>query len=498
MMEQIDQVNNMLRLKGEDQNTRVESNVLEPQSISDNYATFNIEKKGLLSPNSRLIIPLYAQGTGKANSRLSMYAGVYGIVRVATLRTGSGRVLAQTSRANYLMSMRNNWKDQDNRERRGQVVNGCYNVFGYTSESIQRSGQAMTFNGKYNVTTLNGGDQEIRYRLGQTDGNDNIQSDDNPQYSISLAELFPEMMPLTLPLFALNESVQLVLEFAPQVERRVSQSGAYAGAGDVKIDVNNVVFVSDHIYYSGDAMAKLQALTTTENGMVIAYGDFNTIDLQYTAPADPTNAGETATKSFVNSVGMAGLRVKYIMSHLHETENGANANEGQLIAGVYATSPDMAGADSVELQYQINNLNYYTEPLQNGEFYRELTDVFGVDASIPYPIYTCIGAVSDGKFGDTANDIGSQEDRRLITSATVFTNRPQSDLLASQQLVGINFTHNRVNNGMNGIEIGNSPVQITLKKVFAKGYVSNLENTLFACIQRFMSIKNGDIDTNFS
>ncbi len=493
-MEQSDQIQNLLRLKGEDQNTKVESDVLEAQTINENYATFNLQKKGLLSPSSRLIIPLYASGLNKANCRLPMYSGAY-IIKNATIRTGSGVVLAQSSRINMLCSMRNAWKDQSSRQRRGQFVNGCWNVWEYTTDNNGTGN--VVYTGKYGIGGLEGADQKPRFKLGETDGNGAINDDDCVEYSIALSELFPEMMPITLPLFALSESVQLFLEFAPQQERKVSGVGVEATQGDVLINTNQVKFVSDHIYYSGDSMSKLQAVTTTSTGLPIAYGDYNTIDLTYTKPTTPA-AGSVAKKTFVNSIGMAGLRVKHLLMNVHN--NDASQQLAQKIGGNFATVGDRGGSGSCELQLQVNNINYYNEPLTNDEFWRELTDCYGVDASIPYPVYTAVGAVSDGKFGDTANVIGTVKDRCLITTDGVFTGTPveQRHLLASQQYMGVNFTHDRTNNGMNGIEVGQSPVQITFSKNFTDLDAYNLENTIFACVQRVMVIKNGDVIVNFS
>lgn len=491
-MEQSDQIQNLLRLKGEDQNTRVESDVLEPQSINEQYAVFNLQKKGLLSPSSRLIIPLYADGNNKANCRLPMYSGAF-IIKNATIRTGSGVVLAQSNRINMLCSMRNAWKDQGSRERRGQFVNGTWNVWKYTTDNNGTG--AVVYNGKYGVGGLDGGDQKARFKLGQTDGNGSINNDDCVEYSIALSELYPEMMPLTLPLFALEDSIQLFLEFAPQQERKVSSAGVEATQGNVLINTSQVKFVSDHIYYSGDSMSKLQAVTTTSTGLPIAYGDYNTIDLTYTKPATPT-AGNVSKKTFVNSIGMAGLRVKHLLMNVHF--NSGSQELGQLVGGMFATAGDRGGAGSCELQIQANNINYYNEPLENNDFWRELTDVYGVDASIPYPIYTAVGAVSDGKFGDTANVIGTIKDRCLLSKDDILSAVSQQDLLASQQYMGVNFTHDRVNNGMNGLEIGQSPVQVTFSKEFTPDDSFNLENTIFACVQRLMIIKNGGVIVNFS
>ena len=487
MMEQIDEVKSLLQVNSNKStgNVRIESDVLEPQQSSQNYATFNLRRAGILSNDSRLVLPLYASN---ATTRLTMFGGAYSVIKNATLRNSSGVVIAQTTDCNYLASIKNHYNSQEYRNAVGRYKNGTYNVYEYVPSD---------FDGKYAVGNMSvvgaDRDQHARDKLGQN-------ASDRVEYVLSLRELFPELFPFSLPLFCLEGNVQLFLEFSDNGqtgERAVSSDGNNANIGDVSIDLDNLKFISDHIFFAQPEMDKIMAMTRTSTGLVVPYGDYNEVVFTRTSPANPAVNQKTDTR-FQSSIGMAGLRIKHVLLHQQQVTTDDKPAGGQKIGGKYCSIADRAGIDGALLQLQINNQNYYTQDLPAQEFYKELEDVFGVAPSIPYPLYTSIGAVSDGTFGDGTAKYTIM-DRILLANDNCY-GTTMRDLLGQANILGVNFCNplNRANTGANGVQVGNAPVQLTYQRSYTNGMDFDIRQRVFVCVERLMSIRNGKIENNYS
>ena len=489
--EQFDQIGNLLKVNSQKRSgkVRIESDVLEPQQSSQSYATFNLRKAGILSNDSRLVLPLY---TDNADTRLTMYGGAYGILKNATLRDSSGVVIAQTTDVNYLASIRNHWQSQEQRLKVGKYKNGTYNCWEYGGS------HANAFTGKFKVTdmdALGSGDydQKERHRLGTTTA-------DRVEYVISFRELFPELFPTSLPLFALDGNVQLFLEFSeqgPTGEVAVDSFGVNNQIGNVLIDLANLKFISDHVFLEDDAMRQIYDLTKTSTGLVIPYADYNQITFTHTAPAQPSANNKTDV-TFTNSIGMSGLRVKHLLIHNSEAKADATPTEGQKIAGKYASFDSYAGVNGQKLNVQVNNENYYTQDLPTQEWYREVEDVYGVPMQEPYPVYTTIQSVADATKGDgsTAYTILN---RGLLSTDTIYDSS-QTLLTGSACVAGVNFCNplNRINNGSNGIMVSNAPVQLSYTHSFTNTMNTNILQRVFVCVERVLSIKDGQVRNNYS
>lgn len=491
MMEQIDEVKSLLQVNSKKStgNVRIESDILEPQQKSQNYATFNLRRGGILSNDSRLVLPLYASNS---TTRLTMFGGSYGVIKNCTLRTSTGVVIAQTTDANYLASIKNHYNSQEYRDKVGRYKNGTYNVYEYMS-----SFDGLDSQGKYGVGGMKVDgiyrDQFERDQLGTS-------ASDRVEYVLSLRELFPELFPFSLPLFCLEGNVQLFLEFSDNGatgERGVASTGDNNDIGDVNIDLDNLKFISDHIFFAQPEMDKLMALTRTSTGLIVPYGDYNEVVFTRTGPANPSANTKTDSR-FQSSIGMSGLRVKHVLLHQQQITSDDKPDGGQKIGGKYCSISDRAGVDGAMVQLQINNQNYYTQDLPSQEFYKELEDVFGVAPSIPYPVYTSIGAVSDGTFGDGTSKYAIQNRILLSDDLVFFTD--MRDLLGQANIIGVNFCNplNRANTGANGIQVGNAPVQLSYQRSYTNGMDFDIKQRVFFCIERVMSIRNGKIENNYS
>lgn len=488
-MEQQDEIAQLLRLNNTKASgsVRIESDVLEAQQQSQSYATFNLRRAGILSNDSRLVLPLYASN---ATTRLTMMGGAFAVIKNATLRTANGVVIAQTTDANYLASINNHYASQEYRDLVGRYKNGCWGVWGYETDSTTLEGVYAVQNMSISGTNR---DQHARHRLAQTAAN-------RIEYSISLRDLFPGLFPMSLPLFAMDQ-VQLFLEFSEQGatgERAVASTGTNADIGDVTIDLDNFKFISDHVFFDAPVMDQILAATRSSKGMLVPYSDFNEVVMTHVAPAEPAADNET-TQPYNRSVGLSGLRVKYILFHNQDTAADSEPVGGQKIAGKYASLDSRAGVGGQAIQLQINNENVFNQDLTTEEFFRELEEVHGKAPSIPLPVYTSIGSVTDGTKGDGTSKY-SLNASCLLSADSVFSEATNS-LVGCGNIIGINLANPLVrgkNTGFEGLEVGNVPVQVTYRRSFTNGFARNITTRMFVCVERLMAIKNGSVVNNYS
>ncbi len=70
--------------------------------------------------------------------------------------------------------------------------------------------------------------------------------------------------------------------------------------------------------------------------------------------------------------------------------------------------------------------------------------------------------------------------------------------MASQQYMGVNFAHQRVNNGSNGIMVSDAPINFTYGKKFVADDQANMSMKLYVCVSRLGSINKGNFVSNYS
>lgn len=483
-MEQQDEIKQLLQVnnKKAQGSVRLESDILEPSSSSESHALFTLRKAGILSNDSRILLPLYASN---GTTRLTCFGGAYAVIQRATLRTSNGVVIAQTDDAHFLASMRNHFVPQEIRSKVGKYKNGCYNNYSYNSDS-------NGYKGVVSLEDTTGGDQLARDKLGQA-------SADRVEYVISLQELFPELFPYSIPLFALEGNVQLALDFADNGAtgyRGVASDGNNANIGDVSIDLPNLKFISDHIFMDQPIFDRIIAMSRTQQGLVIPYGDYQLVTATHSAGTAP-GANAKSSLKYTDNIGMAGMRLKHLLIHNQLVAGDSQPTTYQKVTGKFGSSDSLAGVGGQQFQFNINNENYYNQNLETQEFFKELIDVYGYAPSIPYPVYTTIGSVGDGTLGDTTSYAFN---KNLVDDENFYGTPLRTALCGQACFAGVNFCNplNRSNTGFNGIEVGNAPITIQYQRDYTADNNHSVQTRYFACIERLMALKNGRIENNFS
>jgi hypothetical protein len=457
MDEQINIVGNLLQKKNLNNPTaikRINTEVNDPQTVSASRVLFHIKREGILDTSSALIVPITMPN---ATSRLGAYQGALPLISRATLKTSSGKVIAEQNDAGYLMSIYNHFKDDETINRRYIQERGVYNSLKYTSAK------------DLGVAVSNGDDDiDAKYRVGQTN---------KTEYQIRLSMLYPQLWPLTLPLFLLNDYLVLEVDFETDANlTSVGQNGV-AGVGQPVIDTAGVKLLTDHIIYNDATMNMLRQMGGTNKGISLCYGNYSVVNNMLSAP----NSGVAAQVTYRRNVGYAGLRLKHILLH-NQQQSGAQT-AGQAIGGKVGVSCDSfdESTDNQLLNIRINNVNYFNEDVPTKELYKEVNDCMLTPLNVNISQFT--NSVADLFTGD--NLFGAPEKTGLRGSACV---------------LGINFSFSKIN-GTSGncVTVGSTPIELLYKRKFTTGADNavNINQRLFTCIERILVIKNGVIFNNF-
>ena len=467
--EQMDLVNDILQKKNLRQPQvvkMVETRVEDPQTINSNKAVWHINRMGILDHSSCIQIPLKG---ANANSRLGMYQGC-NVIKRAVLRTSNNQILCEQNDANFLMSIYNQFKEDERVNRQYIIERGIYNTFVFKDTNGSLS---PTLN---NNTTA--GDLPQRFRLTNTD---------YVEYCITLKQLFPQLYPQSIPVQFLKNYLVLEIEFETDgTKTAVPADGSPTANEGVVIDTNNCKLLADYIIYDDKTMNMIEKMTQTSNGLVISYCNYITV---LNALSGTAQAGAENNVTHRKNIGLSGYNVKHMLI-THEVQSNT-LNDRQKVAGKCGASLDPAisfddntGNDfspqsSQSINLKINNLQYFTEDLQTGEFFRELYDVFNVpiNANLGQYIYDVANPFTTGKFYDTAVN---------------------TTLRGTSNIIGINFSHSKINGTAgNTIKIGAQPVEIVYRRYVPRTITENVNQRVFVAVARNMVVKNGMVMTNF-
>ena len=454
MDEQINIVDNLLQKKNLKNPTairRIATEVNDPQTITDSRVVFHIKREGVLDTSSCLVLPVLMSN---ATSRLGAYQGILPKIGRATLKTSSGKIIAEQNDCGYLMSLYNHFKDDETINRRYVLERGVYNSLKYSSAN------------ELGVGLGSNGDLESKYRVGQLN---------STEYQIRLSMLFPQLWPISLPIFLLNDYLVLEVDFENDANLTSVGNAGKAGVATPVIQTNKVKLLTDHIIYNDATMNMLRSMGSTSKGISLVYGNYSVVNNLLPAP------GSQSQQTFRRNVGYAGLRLKHIL--IHNQQQSADQTAQQAIGGKVGCSADSAdpATDNQLLNIRINNVNYFNEDVPTKELYKEVNDCMMTPLNVNIGQFT--NSVAD--VFSTENMYGASQNVALKGSACV---------------LGINFSFTKVNGTAgNVIQVGNTPVEMLYRRKYTAGTDNavNINQRLFTCLERILVIKNGVIFNNF-
>ena len=311
-----DNIPSFLRSAGADlvdTEQRIDTDILEPVIFTDTFLRFELQRKGLLNPKSRITFSLNAPS---AEAFFPLGVGVGSLIQRATLRIG-GKTICEVDDWSHYHAYKSMFVDQETNKQREQ-----YNSARCMSNSVQ-------YEDNTNTSTAIGMDlgREYTYNATASDTRMDLQPfqllDNEPVFSITLDDLLPCLRGVQLPLFLFQEEIQVELTLAPLVGKRAcfSDSGSGTKGASMTLDQNEVRMIADYTFLDGDAMD--------------AYASANR-DYEYTFLEPRLTRTTLATASDwtdqVRNVGGAGRRVPKMFVMLTSDKMGFVENgSGDLV-----------------------------------------------------------------------------------------------------------------------------------------------------------------------
>lgn len=301
----------------------VSSSVLEPIIITDTQARFVLENKGILSRDSVLQFQLTAEDALKGF--LPTSAGIFALIKQATLRIGARRISDIKDYGIY-KTMSHSYDSPSFRNNKTRILKGINTV--YVPAPVAATGVSAGQFVPAGSQVAAEGDVFQDYQGVLTSSEDTT-----PCWSIKLAELFPILYDIEIPLFLLREEVAIDLTFNTQsaTDKMVGGVGSLCcfekvdGAvgppvvtgeqlGACKLVKPTCLLYLDCIYYENEMMERQAEAVNASQGLFLDYSD-----LIQNVSALPYNTNPTAlstelfTTQKVDQIPLSGFQVKNLM-----------------------------------------------------------------------------------------------------------------------------------------------------------------------------------------
>tara|TARA_R110000737_G_scaffold287262_1_gene293786 strand:- start:75 stop:1607 length:1533 start_codon:yes stop_codon:yes gene_type:complete len=489
---------------GEAQDQRVETEILEPASVSQNQVTFLLPQKGLLSSDAFLS---FKMTTADPNVDIPLMAGATGLIRRASIYYGNV-LLQETDQAAHLLQLKSTYVDQDVRNQTYQTKTGHFSGLKVDSNAAGRLGF-------YSIDAAND-DTGITGLLVQDVGGLNYGKDPafrlqttaaaTPEWTIPLRWFFNWLTQTQVPLGLLNERLTIVFDFnedLPGMRSVISNPvGANVpwAAGTLVVE-SSVRLSLDLIYYDdqpGKPSPMSAIAAAVERGMEMVYTDYVAVEEFIPGLAAEPTAPQNTQK--IVRLGLDHQVCRNILiSTPRQSQYTVTTVEGfsNPILGDYNS---LGSQGQRTLQVKINNQNLFVNALDmDCKLYNELSQVMAVPMKANIGTTSAVGQLDATAATLLEYDINQQAfpDDKFIYGhpeggswGAAANNTTLSNTLA---YMGVNLARTYDNVLGAGTNISKSPVEVELNYTRTKQNWRQLRMLLWCENERLMMIKNGTI-----
>ena len=307
---------------------KIETDLLDPVvfnegsgSTVDGFVRFTLQNKGFLHSHSKLFMSL----TPPAGVTRAIYpagVGIGSVIKTAVLKIGN-KVLNEISDWDYLHGFKSaNIANENNVERE------LYTTGRYMNHAFDYDDGDARIAPDYTLDVGRDIDDDDRKMLpfAIMDGANPTQS---PSYAIDLSDLFPFLKVHSLPLYMIDEPINIELTLRPVINHRVVKITGTAEQSFV-LDQNELKFCADYIYYgAGDEM---EAFAQKNKQMSFSFVD-------YRLSTTSASVGQLQS-GMVRNIGMANRQVTNILTVFNTDRSG----EGDLLSNLGSVSTAVEGA----------------------------------------------------------------------------------------------------------------------------------------------------------
>ena len=450
----------------------IETSVLEPLVINQNFCRFVLEKKGILDAGSSIQFSLKVTNAGQT-AWLPIKTGIHSLIKSAVLRIGT-KVIANTDDYAYYQTIRRQFKTPEEKSQKDMVKSGTVDVL---CPDNMATGMYQIRDANYQAD-LEAGLCLSQYLL-------NSDPEQTPVYSIKISDLFPMMRSVQLPLYLISQPTSIELTFNTQ-PNGVDSYGTlglfplgYGGDTEITLNTHHVKFLCDYLTYDDSRMEETAKLVMSETGMTIPYEDIVLTSTQWPLSNPAPAAGSAVKYQITRDLGLSGMMLRSILVHMYARVPLLEMSPlGKYSSNAY-NIPET-------IQIRINDKQIYPREISSEtQKAHQLAQVFGTELSVQSCEYS-LDTVADKSTNNGATN-------NYVVSPATYENYTQPSIIGTSHYLGADFTISPINNAGNGILVGQKPVQFmhTITNTDTDNFTRDVR--YFSLIERPMMIKGGEI-----
>jgi len=461
-------------------NMKISTQVLDPITITDSLAVFQIPKAGILDAGSFVQLGVTVSADGSFFFPLG--TGVHAMIEKCVLKIGN-QVVASNTQYPYYSTASRKFDSPEHRAYVDMVKSGCCGDRYAISESGRIAYRDLDATVSSTATNT---DLTVPSFIKPT-----TLDSTTALFSVPLSTLIPMMRSRQLPLFAIKEHVYLEITFAQQtsdsdIGKVCCRAQTSSDSGALVPSKSNIKFIFDALYYTDSAMDSVMSQVASDSGMNILYEDQIVTDTQ--VPATTTGSGVEESQVIEREIMVSGRVLRSLL--IQEK----NVGENHKFLGEYISRDTKIPS---QLNYRINDQRIYDRDIVlPTRKYDELANVMGRPLMTPSQLYSFDADTDKSQVTQPLNQqstyIGKVEGHQCPAADN--TNAlGDTDFRATDHYEGLDLTTSGFNQLGNGTRVGVKPIRILKKYTRTSDDKSAREMKIFASVERIMLLKKGEV-----
>ena len=431
---------------------RTETIFNKPRSINNNTATFRIENTGILDfKSSRLV--LQANSTGANDDKVGYVCnvGIAGLIQSATLKCGKVICTSQNF-GNYFSIVHNSFTSNNDKTEKDRYLYGTFNGFKVGIDNNNDNYKGISFAPSNTIkSTINS--------LADTNAK-------GSSFSIELSRIFPGFITTDIPLYLLNQNMEIEVVFTPEntIGDRVVVCDNLASNTDKNVIAEDeVMLIENHHFFSDMRMEQIRE-AYRKNGYTAPYNDL-------ISTRDSLTSGLQSAVRSIHQISGAGKMVDSILCANPITDSTFAVVERAF--GKYGSD---SALDKKTFNLVINNKKQFPIDVANmnvGIMNAIYQSMYGQNpVEIPYSLQCKLAKE------------GVNTDRTFNASGNYARIEGQLDYFGCK---------------LDDVKVGNSPITLELLRHDSQTALKSQDIVSFLTIRRQFTITpNGSIEVSYS
>jgi hypothetical protein len=296
----------------------IETDILDPVVHTDTFCRFQLQNKGILHSNSKIILRL---ATNSVSGFLPVGVGIHSLIERCALRVGT-KTMCEIDDYNHYAGYKSMFLANEHQKQREIFMSG--RRLAHKPYYSDYEGAGDFFGSKRDLTTKA---ERVGLDNGACVSSTDAQatslgvrewlrtsSSYGPEMTVSLQDLFPFLTQNQLPLFMMNEPVTIEIFFSAAAQERLClpESASGSTATQFSIDTTATQLVADYQYFPQEMM---EQYAEQNRNLSFTYSDYRLAKRTIEVNA---SGSEASSGQLIINVGGAGRLVTKVFTALED------------------------------------------------------------------------------------------------------------------------------------------------------------------------------------